>query len=70
MAAVGEVLSCEREACNAHDRYAVAVKVTGTTDIAGHLPRNVSKVCSFLLKDRVDITARFTSTYMYVLGIP
>ena len=31
-AAVGKVLTCEREACNAHDRYAVAVKMTGTTD--------------------------------------
>ena len=36
-AAVGEVLSCERKARNAHDdRNAVAVKVTGTTDIVGH----------------------------------
>ena len=32
-AAVGEVLSCEREGRNAHGRYAVAVKMTGTTDI-------------------------------------
>ena len=32
-AAVGEVLSCEREGRNARDCYAVAVKMTGTTDI-------------------------------------
>ena len=37
-AAVGKVLSCEGEACNACNLYAVAVKETGTTDIAGHLP--------------------------------
>ena len=33
MATVGEILSCEREARNAHDRYVVAVKMTGTSDI-------------------------------------
>ena len=32
-ATVGEVLSCESEAHNAHDRYAVALKMTGTTNI-------------------------------------
>ena len=37
-AAVCKVLSWEREARNTHDRYAVAVKMTGTTDIIGHLP--------------------------------
>ena len=45
----GEVLSCEREACNAHDHYDVAVKMTGTTDIVGHLPRKVSRVCLLFL---------------------
>ena len=45
-AAAGEVLNCERKApTNTHDLYAVAVKVTGTTDIAGHLPQKVSRVC-------------------------
>ena len=32
-ATVCEVLSCKREARNVHDRYAVAVKMTRTTDI-------------------------------------
>ena len=40
-AAVGEVLSCKMEARNAHHRCVVAVKVTGTTNIVGHLPRKV-----------------------------
>ena len=48
-AAAGEVLSCEREARNAHDRYDVAVKMTGTTDIVGHLPWKVSRVCLLFL---------------------
>ena len=44
-------LSCEKEARNAHDdRNDVAVKVTGTTDIIGHLPWKVSRVCSLFLK--------------------
>ena len=60
-----KVLSCEREACNAHDDCnAVAVKVTGTTDIVGHLSWKVSRVCSLFLKEHIDITARFTSSYV------
>ncbi len=43
-ASIGEVLMCEREPHNALDRYAVAVKKTGT--IIGHLPRKLSRVCS------------------------
>ena len=43
-AAIGEVLVCEREPRNAEDRYAVAVKKDET--IVGHLPRNLSRVCS------------------------
>ena len=35
-AAVDEVLSCEREARNTHDRYAVVLKITAATDIFGH----------------------------------
>ena len=48
--AVGEVPSYEKETHNAHDRYAVAVKVTGTTDIVGHLPRKLSNVRSLFLR--------------------
>ena len=48
-AAVGEVLNCERKAHNAHDRYAVAVKVTGTIDIVKHFSRKVSRVCLLFL---------------------
>ena len=39
---VCEVLSCERETRNAHDRYAVAVKMTGVTEIVGHLPTSLN----------------------------
>ena len=53
-AGVGKVLSYEGEARNAHDRYAVAVKVTGITDIVGHLPRKVSRACLLFVKVRTD----------------
>ena len=44
---VGEVQSCERETRNAHDRYAVAVKMTEATEIVGHLPTSLNMfVCS------------------------
>ena len=36
-ATVGEVLSYAREARNAPDRFAVAMKITGATDTVEHL---------------------------------
>ena len=47
-AAIGEVLVCEPEPRNAEDRYAVAVKKDET--IVGHLPRNLSRVCSLFIR--------------------
>ena len=47
-AAAGEVLMCERETHNDRDRYAVAVKKTGT--VIGHLTRKLSRVYSFFLR--------------------
>ena len=48
-AAFGKVMSCEREAHNAHDRYAVTVKVTGTTDIIGHLPTSLDTFVALII---------------------
>ena len=47
--AVGEELACEREAHNAHDYYAVAVKRRGTTCIIRHLSWKLSRLCSLFL---------------------
>ena len=47
---VGEELECVRERRNEKDRYAVAVVKNDT--IIGHLPRKISKVCSFFFKKR------------------
>ena len=52
-AAVGEVLVCEREPQNTMDRYAVAVKRSGT--VIGHLPKKMSRVCSLFLRRGGDI---------------
>ena len=41
---VGEQLLCKREEGNPRDHYAVAIKKSG--DIVGHVPRNISTVCS------------------------
>ena len=46
--ATREILICERELHNGRDRYAVAVKKSGT--IIGHLPRKLSRVCSLFLR--------------------
>ena len=42
---MGEVLVCERELGNQHDRYAVALKKNGET--VGHVPRNLSRPCYY-----------------------
>ena len=38
---LGEVVLCEREPNNQHDRYAVALLRNG--EVVGHIPRNQSK---------------------------
>ena len=42
---MGEVLVCEREVGNQHDRYAVALKKHG--EIVGHVPQNLSRPCYY-----------------------
>ena len=44
---VGEELECAREVGNAKDRYAVSI-LRGS-DIVGHLPQKISRVCSLFL---------------------
>ena len=39
---VGDEFELEIEELNRHDRYAVAIKVSG--DIVGHVPREFSKI--------------------------
>ena len=48
---IGEVLNCEVEPDNPHDKHAVAITRTkdGSTDIVGHVPRENSKVIKYFL---------------------
>ena len=52
---IGEVLDCEREDNNAHDKYAIAVKKAQL--LVGHVPRELSKIFSRFLADFGEIEA-------------
>lgn len=54
---IGEVLACEREDNNAHDKYAIAVKNEAQL-LVGHVPRELSKIFSRFLADYGDIEAQ------------
>ena len=46
---VGEKATTAREPGNEHDPYAVAVLEDQTLCTVGHLPREISKACSFFI---------------------
>ena len=50
-----ESLTCERQNENLHDRYAVRTILQGM--IVGHVPKNISCLCSSFLGQRGTITA-------------
>ena len=54
--AIGEVLTCERDHDNVHDRYAIAVKNEDQT-LVGHVPIELSKIFSRYLWDYGEIEA-------------
>ena len=56
---VGERLQCQREPANSYDRWAVAVLHNGA--VAGHVPREISKVFSRYLDAGYKITAVVSS---------
>ena len=43
------MLSCAREAHNDHDCYAVAMKMTGATDIVGHLQTSLDTFVALIV---------------------
>ena len=64
IAAVGEVLPCEREPINAVDRFAVAVKKG--LDIVGHVPKKISSICAvFFLRRGGTIDCHITGCRRY-----
>ena len=51
---VGDEFELEIEELNRHDRYAVAIKVSG--DIVGHVPREFSKIVHYFIKNGGRVT--------------
>ena len=54
--AISEVLTCERDHDNVHDKYAIAVKNEDQT-LTGHVPIELSKIFSHYLRDYGEIEA-------------
>ena len=67
-AATGEILICERELHNGRDRYAEAVKKSGT--IIGYLPRKLTRVCSLFLRRGGTIICTVTGGRRYSADLP
>ena len=61
---VGEEVACEREAGNAHDPQAVAMKklIDGNVHVVGHVPRTISSVCSIFIRRGGNINCRITGS--------
>ena len=62
-AALGEILQRERELDNVHDCYAVCVMRHGT--IIGHIPQQISCVCSPFLRRGGQISCKVTGSQGY-----
>ena len=67
-AVVGDQLSCAREPGNCRDTFAVAIIKEGIT--VGHVPRNISPVCSIFLRRGGMIVCRVTSHRRYSAELP
>ena len=65
---VGEVLACEVEMNNIHDRNAIAVKKANDV---GHLPKKISLICRlFLEREDSSIQCEVASTRRYSRDLP
>ena len=67
-AALGELLSCQREPTNTRDPFAVAVVRSLVT--VGHIPRKISSICSMFLPRSGTITCRVTASRRYSGNLP
>ena len=62
-ASCGEMLSCARETRNTFDPFAVCVKKHGCT--VGHVPKNISAICSLFLRRGETIQCKVTGSRQY-----
>ena len=53
---IGEILACEMELDNSHDKYAVAVKNQGG-NLVGHVPKELSRLFHKFLDDFGELEA-------------
>ena len=60
---LGEELQCRRERVNAQDMYAIAV--IKDTNVVGHLPRKISRICSLFIRRGGTLTCRVTGARKY-----
>ena len=67
-ASVAEELPCRRETDNYADPFAVAV--IKSENIVGHVPRNISTVCSLFLRRGGSITCHVTGHRRYSRDLP
>ena len=59
----GEVLNCTRETGNAFDPFAVSVIKRG--NVVGHVPRNISAICSLFMRCGGMIHCKVTGSRQY-----
>ena len=67
---IGDTLQCVRERTNSSDRYAVAVKKDTRSEVVGHLPRRISRLCHLFLQRRGRITCTITGNRRYSADLP
>ena len=67
MPSIGEQLSLQAEENNCFDKHAVAVVKDG--EVAGHIPRNISRISWYFLKRGGSITAEITDRRRFGLGL-
>jgi len=67
-AVIGKEVECVREPLNENDRYAVVVIKDDI--IIGHLPRNISRVCSLFLRRGGSIICTVTGSRRYSADLP
>ena len=68
IAMMGEMLACERDPRNQHDRYTVSVKKGNTT--VGHLPKKISKLCSLFIRRGGSIQCLVNGSRRYSSDLP
>jgi len=69
---LGDVLSCEREAGNSHDTYAVSFKkvIDGSYVVVGHVPRTISPICSVFIQKGGKIEGTVNGGPQYSFDLP